>query len=109
MPDPERERIREERRRLRAEYGPLLDRIAGILFRHDPAHVNFETNTDEYEPEAGTILSRLRDCASADDAHRVVREELLRWFGVDGVRDDDRVGRVSRETWEAWIDSGMDK
>jgi hypothetical protein len=105
VPESERERIREERRRLRAEYGPLFDQIVRILFRRDPMGISFETNTDEYEPEAGTILPRLPDCASVDDAQRVVREELVRWFGADGAMPD--FGETAREVWEAWI--GSDK
>jgi hypothetical protein len=33
-----------------------------LLFRHDPVGINFEVNTDEYEPKAGTILPRLHAC-----------------------------------------------
>ena len=40
-------------------YGPLFDEVSGILFLHDPMGVDFEDNTDEYEPETATILPRL--------------------------------------------------
>ena len=55
-----REQILEERRQLKAEYGALFDSITALLFRHDPIGINFEDNVDEYEPETGTILPRLR-------------------------------------------------
>ena len=44
------EEIREERRRLRAEYAGLFDQVESLLFRHDSVGINFETNTDEYAP-----------------------------------------------------------
>jgi hypothetical protein len=39
-----REKILEERRQLRAEYGGLFPAIAGVLSKHDPAGINFEIN-----------------------------------------------------------------
>ena len=39
---------------------------------------NFEDNSDEYEPEARTILPRLRSCHSADDVLQVVYAEFVR-------------------------------
>ncbi|MDH3592492.1 MAG: hypothetical protein OER88_11465, partial [Planctomycetota bacterium] len=56
----EREQIEAERRQLRAEFGSLFDEVSGILFELDPIGINFKTNTDEYEPEVGTILPRLQ-------------------------------------------------
>jgi hypothetical protein len=61
-----RKEILQERRRLRSEYGRLFDSVAVLLFRHDPIGIAFDNeNTDEYEPETGTILPRLRGCESA--------------------------------------------
>lgn len=59
-----REQILEARRRLRVEYGNLFDSVAALLFRHDPVGINFDENTDEYQPEAETILPRLRALAT---------------------------------------------
>lgn len=72
----------ELRRRLKVEYGELFDSVAALLFRHDPIGMICEgdTNTDEYQPEARTILPRLKSCHSADDAHVVVHDEFVRWF-----------------------------
>lgn len=72
-----REEILQERKRLREEYGDLFDATAALLFRHDPAGINFEVNPDEYQSEAGSILPRLRACQSAADLCRVVHEEFL--------------------------------
>ncbi len=99
----DRERIIEERKRLRSEYRDLFDSVASLLFRHDPIEINFETNTDEYEPEVGTILPRLRDCASQEDALRVVHEEFARWFDQDTAGSADRYEEISKEIWQLWL------
>jgi hypothetical protein len=98
-----REEIEGERRQLRAEYGNLFDSVAAILFRHDPIGIAFENpNTDEYEPEAGTILPRLRDCESSDDALRVVHEEFVRWFEADTAGPEERYAEIASEIWQLW-------
>src|SRR5262245_53578798 len=72
--------IARQRAALRQEYGELFDRIAAALFEADPIHINFETNTDEYEPEAETILPRLHTATTVDDVERIVHEEFCRRF-----------------------------
>jgi hypothetical protein len=97
-----REEIREERRRLRAEYGELYGSTAALLYRHDPAGINFEINPDEYEPEVGTILPRLRGCTCSDDVLRVVHEEFVRWFDTGTAGPPERYGEIASEIWQLW-------
>jgi len=76
--------------------------LSAILFRIDPMGLNVEENTDEYDPEARTILPRLRECRSVEDVERVVREELARWFTPGlAARAPDR-DRLAREIWSWW-------
>ena len=63
-------------------------------------HVNFGTNRDEYEPEVGTILPRLKDCRSAQDVLDVVYQECGRWFAIPGDKEKYRL--PSQEIWSAW-------
>jgi hypothetical protein len=100
-----REEIEAETKRLKAEYGSLFDSVAEILFRHDPVGINFEDNTDEYYPEARTILPRLRSCRSVGDVMTVAHEEFQRWFDSDtaGAREDYR--QIAEEVWSAWQNS----
>lgn len=97
-----REEILEERRRLRAEYGSLFDSVAALLFRHDPVGINFDENADEYEPEAGTILPRLRNCESGQDVQRVVHEEFVRWFDAGTAGPEQRYTDIASEIWRLW-------
>jgi hypothetical protein len=96
-----REEVLEERRQLKAEYSELFDAVSALLFRHDPIGIAFDNeNTDEYDPETGTILPRLRNCASAGDVQRVVHEEFIRWFDAGNAGPEERYALVSSEIWE---------
>jgi hypothetical protein len=87
---------------LRAQYGALFDEVSQILFELDPVGINFETNTDEYEPEVGTILPRLRSCDSVDDARRVIHEEFVRWFDPDLAGPESNYDEAAERIWAAW-------
>lgn len=91
----------EIRRRLRAEYGELYSRVAALLLRHDPIGINFDGGVpeDEYEPEVGTILPRLKSCSSIDDVLRVVHEEFVHWFGADTAGGPDRYREIATNLW----------
>ena len=91
-----------ERKRLKSEYGRLYDAVSDILFRDDPIGINFETNTDEYEPEVGTILPRLKACHSVEDVQTVVHEEFVKWFYSDTAGPAERYRKVAEEIWELW-------
>src|SRR5690606_37305717 len=90
---------------------PRNERCAPRVFpesltkRAPPCGVAFEENTDEYEAEVGTILPRLRSCASADDVQRVVHEEFCRWFGADqaGSLEKDRRRHLGRDPRYAMV------
>jgi hypothetical protein len=98
-----REKILEERRALKAEYGELFDAVAGLLFRADPIGIGFdELNPDEYHPEVGTILPRLKACKSAEDTLVVVYEEFVRWFDAPTAGPRERYQPISSEIWELW-------
>ena len=67
--------------KLSRDYRELFAEVSAILFRHDLVGINFGGNTDEYDPEAGTILPRLRQGTTAEGVAEIVREEFVRWFG----------------------------
>ena len=85
---------------VKAEFGPLFEEVSAILFRHDPMHINHGSNTDEYDPEVGTILPRLKQCRSAQEVQKVVYEECGRWFAIPGEKEKYRL--PSQEIWSAW-------
>jgi hypothetical protein len=99
-----KELIEAENKRLKAEYGSLFDSVAEILFRHDPIGINFGDNRDEYEPEARTILPRLKTCQSSEDVATVTYEEFQRWFGSDIAGGREKYRSLGEEIWHSWTE-----
>jgi hypothetical protein len=98
-----------QKRRLRNQYGALYDEISSILFRHDPIGICSETNTDEYEPEVGTILPRLSEAGSAKELSRIIHEEFFRWFnGDDLVGPPSKYDKIAEEIWDAYQKSNSE-
>jgi hypothetical protein len=99
---------RERRKKLSASYQQLLNEISSILFRHDPIGINFEDNTDEYDAEAGTILTRLRRDFSAEQTTTMVHEEFVRWFEPETAGPRERYATVAAEiltAYQKWIEA----
>jgi hypothetical protein len=99
-----RERVVQEREAVRARFGSLFEQVSAALFGDDPIGINFGTNTNEYEPEVGTILPRLETCTSASDVARVVHEEFAQWFGAATAGPRDRYENVAQVIWRLWED-----
>jgi hypothetical protein len=105
--------IRAERAKLRKEYRNLFGKLAALLFRHDPmdiAYINdlqVQDNPDEYEPEVGTILPRLRTCASEGDCLKVIHEEFCRWFGEETAGPISNYETIAHEAWIMWNDQEL--
>jgi len=83
-------------------YGELFDEVSALLFRHDPIGINFDDNTDEYDPETRTILPRLHECCSDVDVLKVVLEEFRRWFGDDIRKDRANYRQIAADIWDLW-------
>ena len=105
----EADEIREDRERLRKKYRGLFDEISSILFVTDPIGINFESNTDEYEAEAGTILPRLKNCDSVEDVRRVVHEEFVRWFSPHDAGPESHYQKLAEDIWKAWRQAAITK
>lgn len=99
----------QNRNRVKLQFGQLFTDVEQILFDHDPIEIafigdeNVADNPDEYAPEVGTILPRLKTAKSAADVTDIVYEEFKRWFD-----DEETVGPKARyfalsvEIWQAW-------
>lgn len=99
MKDSERERLREEQRRIKDEYSGLYEKVEALVFRHDPIGINFEENTDEYELETSLLLSRLRTCRSAADVTRMVHKVFEECFGYVEARAERFYEPIGAEIW----------
>ena len=87
---------------VRQLYGALFDDVSALLFRHDPIGINFDANTDEYDPEARTIVPRLAQCDSESDVLEAVMEEFHHWFGDDIRADKVDYRAIAAEIWQLW-------
>ncbi len=93
---------REERQKVQEQYGNLFNTLSDIIFRHDPIGINFEDNTDEYDPEVGTILPRLKNAHSEAETLIIIHEEFGRWFGEDIAGSQDKYQDLAVEIWSVW-------
>ncbi|HET7026070.1 MAG TPA: hypothetical protein VFI28_00105 [Candidatus Limnocylindrales bacterium] len=84
------QRERAQRAAVRAADPDRYDKAVEIAFERDPIGLNVIDNRDEYEPEVGTILPRLRGVTDLDQATRIVHEEFVRWFTEPTAGPRDR-------------------
>ena len=93
------EELRSRRQELKRQYRSAYDQLSSILFEEDPIGINFEKNSDEYEPEVGTILPRLPSTVSVEDVRRVVHEEFVRWFDHIVAGPPERYQKIAERLW----------
>ncbi len=91
-----------ERDALKRQYGKLFAAISEVLFEADPVGINFEINTDEYEPEVRTIIPRLSAAQSAEDVRAIIHEEFCGWFDPASTGPKEKYAAVSEKIWTLW-------
>ena len=87
------------RESIRSAYPDLFARVSEILFRLDPIGINVEDNSDEYEPEVGTIIPRLAYVTTLDAVRFVVHDEFVKWFTAEVAGPEARFTRIAEEIW----------
>jgi hypothetical protein len=90
-----------ERKKIERDAPLLFKRVVEILYKHDPMGIDYEVNSNEYEPEAGTIILRLETCSNAIETRKVIYEEFIRWF-YDDVGNESEYTEVAAEIWDVW-------
>jgi hypothetical protein len=80
----------------------LVDAVSQILFRADPAGINFETNTDEYDAEAEAIVTGLPNARSPEDVKALTHKTFVQWFDAQIAGQTDRYATVASEIWNVW-------
>lgn len=91
------------RKSVRRQNPELFEAVSSLMFQHDAIGINFTTNTDEYEPEAGTVIPRLASCSSVDDVMTVLHEEFVRWFGSEIAGELQRYSELANDIWALWL------
>ena len=77
--------------------------ISAILLKYDPMEVGAAViESDEYDLEAATILSRIKEVHSKEELTDIVYEEFQSWYGKDAVGERDLYEKMASEIWEVW-------
>jgi hypothetical protein len=92
--------LRTERQHLQALYHDLFAQVNRLVHSHDPVGIAF-VGDDEYEPEVGTILPRLREVQTLDDMRRIVYETFVFWFDT-ASGPEERYQPLANDLWEWW-------
>lgn len=92
-----------DRNAIRREYRAFVAKIVALLFEADPMGINLGSNSDEYAPEAGTIIPRLSSAQSVEDVEKIVYEEFCRWFGEDSAGSIEGYKPISAAIWQKWV------
>ncbi|MBK7708059.1 MAG: hypothetical protein IPN69_04545 [Acidobacteria bacterium] len=83
----------------KSESREFLEAVTAVLFRHDPAALNFGFNPEEYRPEAETIVYQLEACRSEEAVLEVIERELFEWFD-EATADGPEVPAIAAEVWK---------
>ena len=87
----------------RKELRTLIRNVSTILFECDPMCINFDSNRDEYDPEAVSIVAMLKDKGTVDDAAQVIVDALMHWFDEDlsEYKTDTKWRSMAQRIWVA--------
>ena len=87
---------------IREQQPAFFKSVSDLMFEHDPIEINFETNTDEYDPEAGTVIYRLPTANNEDDVLDILHQEFVVWFGEDTAGNRNRYAGLASDIWKIW-------
>ena len=98
-----RDALRARRVALKEAHRVIFEALAALFFEIDPVGINYDENTDEYEPEVGTVLPRLAGAKSLVDVNTILTEEFDHWFGRPNY-NEERLADLAVRTWALWTD-----
>lgn len=91
------------RRRLRHRYRDLYDRVARVLYDHDPMHIAYVL--DEYEPEAERILPHIEKARSIAEMTHAIHAVFSEMFSPKMAGPRKRYEAIAREIWKIATES----
>ncbi|MEL7569559.1 MAG: hypothetical protein AAGU14_03255 [Eubacteriaceae bacterium] len=89
-----------ERKQIKQGYENLYNEVLEILWRHDPIGIGYLS--DEYEPETGTILPRIKEASSQAELRNIIYQEFVKWFNEELAGKEENYNQIAHEIWECW-------
>jgi hypothetical protein len=84
----------------KARFKALRSEITRALNEADPIGlIEGGAPADEYSPEIGTIIPRLKEASSESALRRIIHEEFSRWFGVDVAGPEEGFDKAAKLIW----------
>lgn len=77
----------------------LVSIVQGILFQEDPIGINFETNIDEYRPEARMIVEDFGRVDSEAALLGAIHGIFVVMFDESSAGAPQRYGSIARQIW----------
>ena len=92
-----------ENKSAKNEFVRLRQTASEIFRRHDPMNlISLGAPSDEYDPEVGTVLPRLKEARSETELRSIIHVEFVRWFGAGEAGPEHLYAGLARELWAAW-------
>lgn len=88
------------KRESKAHFEALRSEITRALNQADPIGlIEGGASLDEYSPEIGTILPRLKEASAKQTLRRIIHEEFSRWFGVAVAGSEECYEEAAKRIW----------
>ena len=93
---------RPNKKELKRRYGRLFDAAQMAINDADPIGLlSIGCPQNEYEPEVGTVLPRLRGAHSAEAVQRILHEEFCHWFSDEMAGPLDLYAAPAEAIWRS--------
>ena len=84
----------------KAQLVPLREAVSQALRDADPLRlIRRGAPLDEYDPEVGTVLPRLRGATSCGDVRTILHEEFVHWFGDEVAGRIEHYDQAAESIW----------
>lgn len=94
----------ERNKELSKAFEDLRASVTRLLIDADPVNlIAIGAPKDEYDPEVGTILPRLKEATSPEDVTKIIHEEFTKWFGED-AGPIEAYADVAEQIWNVYRD-----
>ncbi len=80
----------------------LFAEVSAVLFRVDPMGLNYETNTDEYDPETREILARIGSVSDGDQLQMVLHQVFSMMFDPAMAGPLGHYREAAEQIWALW-------